>query len=100
MFGFGKKKAAVDESALAARKEEERIRDILRNFSMNRISAATAVSMAGLHNIDELRTAMAERGISFPRSMDVDTVPMTDLVLRMIHDAEAVKKASGDPAKN
>ena len=95
MFGFGKKKRAVDERALAAQKEEERLRDILRNFSMNRISASTAISMAGLGNMEALKTAMAERGISFPRTMDVDPQPMADLVLRMLHDVEARKEPAG-----
>lgn len=94
MFGFGKKKAAVDERALAAQKEEERLRDILRNFSMNRISATTAASMSGLGSVAALKTAMAERGISFPRSLDADPEPMADLVLRMLHDAEARKDAA------
>lgn len=94
MFGFGKKKPAADERALAAQKEEERLRDILRNFSMNRISAATAISMSGLGNLAALKTAMAERGISFPRTMDVDPRPMADLVLRMLHDADGRKEPS------
>lgn len=99
MFGFGKKKAAVDESALAAQKEEERLRDILRNFSMNRISATTAASMSGLGSVAALKTAMAERGISFPRSLDADPEPMADLVLRMLHDAEARKEPT-EPEKH
>lgn len=99
MFGFGKKKTGVDESALAAQKEEERLRDILRNFSMNRISAATAASMSGLGSVAALKTAMAERGISFPRSLDADPEPMADLVLRMLHDVEA-RKTPTEPEKH
>lgn len=98
MFGFMKKKVEVDESALEAQKAEARLRDILRNFSMNRISATTAVSMSGLKNIAALKVAMAERGISFPRSMDADPAPMADLVLRMLHDNAAEKKAAAAAA--
>ena len=51
--------------------------------------------MAGLGNMEALKTAMAERGISFPRTMDVDPQPMADLVLRMLHDVEARKEPAG-----
>lgn len=92
MFGFKKKAAGAGENAVAPHKDEDRLRDILRNFSMNRISAATAIAMSGLGSVAALKTAMTERGISFPKSMDVDPRPMADMVLRMVHDVEAREK--------
>lgn len=99
MFGFRKKTADAGEKAVAPHRDEERLRDILRNFSMNRISAATAVAMSGLGNVAALKAAMTDRGISFPKSLDADPRPMADMVLRMVHDAEALKVRQ-DPEKH
>ena len=99
MFGVKKKVAEAGESAVSTHRDEERLRDILRNFSMNRISAATAVAMSGLGNVAALKAAMTDRGISFPKSLDADPRPMADMVLRMVHDAEALKMRQ-DPEKH
>lgn len=92
MLGRKKKPVPIPEPEVAI--DPGKLRDILRNFAMNRISAHTAMKMAGLRTEKALREAMLEHALPFPAKKDVDITPMTDLVLRMMHDQKRKEQNS------